>query len=118
MVQIDPEKIVTADVERETRLGRLLEKNIDLLRRNVKNGLARGNGASLIVRFTGILETNDIKLTLRTNEKYSLLITQTNSTVSMFILASNLFALFSFSFFRNVLRCAKERDRENEDEHV
>ncbi|XP_076280865.1 beta-hexosaminidase 1 [Lasioglossum baleicum] len=84
MVQLDPKLISIADLESGTRVKRLLEKNVLLLRKNA--GKSRGKsvdagGYSLLLRFNGLNETEDIKLTLNTDESYTLAVSEVDKTV-------------------------------------
>ncbi|KOC64317.1 Chitooligosaccharidolytic beta-N-acetylglucosaminidase, partial [Habropoda laboriosa] len=87
MVQLDPEKIaLSTDVKTETtQLGYLLEKNILLLKNNIlKNygGKSRKNGGvGMLIRITGLNETDNIKLTLDTDESYILTVTQVETSL-------------------------------------
>ena len=81
VVQLNPDQITAENIERETRVGRLLEMNMVELRKNAKksgNGLppTESGGTGMLVRFTGLLDLNDVKLTLHTDESYTLTITQ------------------------------------------
>lgn len=86
VVQLDPDQISAENIERETRVGRLLEMNMVELRKNAKksgNGLppAEAGGTGMLVRFTGLLDLGDVKLTLHTDESYTLTIMQPNEGV-------------------------------------
>lgn len=89
MVHLDPEKISLSDARSGTRVGYLLETNIDLLRQKAKNltgKLTESGGAGMLVRLMGIVENDPVKLTLSTDESYSLNVIQANDTVSLFII--------------------------------
>lgn len=89
MVHLDPEKISLVDTPVETQVEHLLERNVDLLRENAKNlngKLIESGGAGMVVRLTGLVKTDRVKLTLHTDESYSLTVTQVNETVSRLIL--------------------------------
>ncbi|XP_053973490.1 chitooligosaccharidolytic beta-N-acetylglucosaminidase isoform X1 [Hylaeus volcanicus] len=85
MVQLDPEKISIADLESLKEIGDLLGKNLALLKHNAqKSGrklVAESGGLGMLVRFTGILETSNVKLTLNTDESYTLTITEVEKTM-------------------------------------
>ncbi|XP_003249914.1 chitooligosaccharidolytic beta-N-acetylglucosaminidase [Apis mellifera] len=78
MVQLDPDKILLVDLQNGTQIKYLLEKNIFLLKNNVKNSgkLAKNGGMSMLIRCTGYEEINNIKLTLDTDESYTLTVIQ------------------------------------------
>ncbi|XP_029052916.1 chitooligosaccharidolytic beta-N-acetylglucosaminidase isoform X1 [Osmia bicornis bicornis] len=86
MVHLDPEKIELIDTPSGTQVEHLLERNMDLLRENAKNLNGKliesgDGGAGMVVRFTGLVKTDRIKLTLHTDESYSLTVTQVNETL-------------------------------------
>lgn len=88
MVQLDPDKILLVDLQNGTQIKYLLEKNIFLLKSNVKNSgkLAKNGGMSMLIRCTGYEEINNIKLTLDTDESYTLTVIQIDEMVSILIL--------------------------------
>ncbi|XP_076173464.1 beta-hexosaminidase 1 isoform X2 [Ptiloglossa arizonensis] len=84
MVQLDPDKISIADIENGKQIEHLLERNMLLLRNNVKKSggkLIETGGVGLLVRFQGIIETSNIKLTLHTDESYTLTVTQVDKAM-------------------------------------
>lgn len=98
MVQVDPEKISLVNIQTGTQIEHLLEKNIAFLRYNVMNfdgKLANSGGLEMRIQCIGYDDTNNIKLTLDTDESYSLTVTQLDKSVSLLILLY--FSLFSFS---------------------
>lgn len=91
MVHLDPDKISLADnIQSGTKLAYLLQKNILLLQNNAKHSvgkLVESGGAEMLVRCMGIRETDNIKLTLNTDESYKLIVTQVDETVSMLVIS-------------------------------
>lgn len=87
MVQLDPDKILLVDLQNGTQIRYLLEKNIFLLKNNVKNSgkLAKNGGMSMFIRCMGYEEINNIKLTLDTDESYNLTVIQRDEMVSILI---------------------------------
>lgn len=87
MVQLDPDKIFLANLQNGTQIKYLLEKNIFLLKNNVKNSgkLAKNGGVSMLIRCMDYEEINNIKLTLNTDESYNLTIIQMDEMVSILI---------------------------------
>ncbi|XP_076646966.1 beta-hexosaminidase 1 [Halictus rubicundus] len=84
MVQLDPKLISIADLESGTQIWRLLNENVLLLRKNA--GKSRGTpvkvgGYSMFVRCNGLLETDNVKLTLSTDESYTLAVSEVDKTV-------------------------------------
>lgn len=80
MIKIDPNKILLTDLYNATQVTHLLERNLLLLRDKVKNKSVKAGGASIIVRCTDIQESNNIKLTLNTDESYTLTVTKLDET--------------------------------------
>ncbi|CAL7936188.1 unnamed protein product [Xylocopa violacea] len=84
MIQLDPDKILLASSHFGTRVEYLLERNVGLLINNVKSTggvLAKCGGVGMFIRYTGFNQTNNIKLTLDTDESYTLTVLQVNKTV-------------------------------------
>ncbi|XP_003707555.1 beta-hexosaminidase 1 [Megachile rotundata] len=83
MVHLDPEKISLSDAPSGTRVGYLLETNINLLRQKAKNvagRLTESGGTGMLVRLMGLVESDPVKLTLSTDESYTLNVIQANNT--------------------------------------
>ncbi|KZC13638.1 Chitooligosaccharidolytic beta-N-acetylglucosaminidase [Dufourea novaeangliae] len=84
MVQLDPDRISMADIDTDTKIRYLLEANVILLRNNAKKSvreLAESGGAGMFIRFAGFLENSNVKLTIDTDESYTLAVTQVDKAV-------------------------------------
>ncbi|CAK9803038.1 Chitooligosaccharidolytic beta-N-acetylglucosaminidase [Anthophora quadrimaculata] len=87
MVQLDPEKItLTTDTKSETtQLGYLLERNIVLLRNNIlkdcEGKFVKRGGMDMLIRIKGLNESENIKLSLDTDESYVLSVTQVETSM-------------------------------------
>ncbi|XP_076621956.1 beta-hexosaminidase 1 [Colletes latitarsis] len=84
MVQLDPDKISIADTDNGKEIGYLLARNMFLLRNGAKEfggKLAESGGVGMLVRFTETLESSNIKLSLDTDESYTLTVTQVDETM-------------------------------------
>ncbi|XP_032672325.1 chitooligosaccharidolytic beta-N-acetylglucosaminidase [Odontomachus brunneus] len=76
VVQLNPNDIVLGDISQQTVVGNLLQKNIDRLKNNIKNLSGpltlKDGGARLTIHFTKDLNVDNAKLTLETDESYTL----------------------------------------------
>ncbi|XP_066589090.1 chitooligosaccharidolytic beta-N-acetylglucosaminidase [Prorops nasuta] len=75
VVQLDPDNIDLEGLSTRTAAGGLLKKNVELLKKNVRRmggKLAKSGGTRLVVHVDHNLNVNDVKLTLDTNESYTL----------------------------------------------
>lgn len=99
VAHLDPEKINLHGINPRFTVGKLLTKNVDLLKSNTKkiggNSLGKG-GFALDIYVHGFHYRDDVKLTLQTKENYSLKISQTfKDTVNFFFII--------LTYFFNVL---------------
>lgn len=75
VVQLDPNDIVLTGISTQTVVGNLLQRNVDRLKENAKKlaGPATVNGGTrLVIRFNDKLNLDNAKLTLDTDESYTL----------------------------------------------
>ncbi|XP_017890303.1 chitooligosaccharidolytic beta-N-acetylglucosaminidase [Ceratina calcarata] len=81
MIKIDPKNILLIDSYNSgSQVSYLLERNLLLLRNKLKSKSAVVGGASMNIRCTGIQETKNIRLTLNTDESYTLTVTKLDET--------------------------------------
>lgn len=86
VVQLNPDDVVLSGISTETIVGQLLERNLDRLKENLKKlggpVTLNDGGTSLVVHFDKGLKVDDAKLTLNTDESYTLRIALVNGQVS------------------------------------
>ncbi|XP_078038276.1 beta-hexosaminidase 1 [Augochlora pura] len=85
MVQLNPNSISIADLNGGPQIQELLEKNVLLLKKNAAKSAYRKsvevNGYSMFLRFHELHEVDNIKLTLNTDESYTLTVSEVDKTV-------------------------------------
>lgn len=87
VVQLNPENIMLTGISQQTTVGNLLQRNVDRLKESSKNlGYpvtlkSGGVGLAIYVSPEG-LRVDDVKLTLETDETYTLRVSQVDGKVS------------------------------------
>lgn len=86
VVQLNPENIVLAGISTQTVVGNLLQRNVVHIKENAKKlggpvSLSAG-GTGLVIRFKEGLNLDNIKLTLKTDESYTLQMIMVDGQVS------------------------------------
>jgi len=86
VVQLNPENITLAGISTQTVVGNLLQRNIDRMKENAKKFSGpvslNAGGIGLVIRFKEELDLNNAKLTLETDESYTLQVTTVDGQVS------------------------------------
>jgi len=86
VVQFNPENITLAGISTQTVVGNLLQRNIDRMKENAKKLIGpvplNAGGTGLVIRFKEELDLNNAKLTLETDESYTLQVTTVDGQVS------------------------------------
>ncbi|RLU20777.1 hypothetical protein DMN91_007391 [Ooceraea biroi] len=95
VVQLNPDNIVLSGISTQTVVGNLLQKNLDRLKATAKKLGApvtlKDGGTKLVIRFDEKIKVDDAKLTLDTNENYTLQIALIDGQVEARITASTYF---------------------------
>ncbi|XP_031835278.2 beta-hexosaminidase 1 isoform X1 [Nomia melanderi] len=75
---------IVGNLKNGTQIRHLLEENVILLRKNAKKSVSKlleTGGSVMFLRFIGILETDNIKLTLHTDESYTLTVSKVDKSI-------------------------------------
>lgn len=87
VVQLNPGNIVLTGISQQTVVGNLLQKNVERLEENIKKLagplMLKGGGVGLKIHIASEdLKVDDAKLTLETDENYTLRIAQVDGQVN------------------------------------
>lgn len=86
VVQLNPENIVLAGISTQTVVGNLLQRNVVRMKENAKKLSGpvslRAGGTGLVIRFKEGLNLDNVKLTLETDESYTLQVAMVDGQVS------------------------------------
>ncbi|KAL6421845.1 hypothetical protein ACFW04_010982 [Cataglyphis niger] len=121
-VPLDPENIVLTGISTQTACGNLLQKNVEYLKEEKKRlgGSITPNtgGTKLVIRFNEGINLDDVKLTLDTDESYTLRVVMVDGHVEADITANTFFGarhavetlsqLIVFDDLRNQIQIANE----------
>ncbi|KAF7996750.1 hypothetical protein HCN44_002396 [Aphidius gifuensis] len=97
VAHIDPDKIILHGIDGGSSAGKLIEKNIDILKQHIKkigNNPIKIGGLGLTISIVGLIDPDNVKITLETKESYSLKITRENKKmISVAIEAESYFGI-------------------------
>ncbi|XP_011171734.2 chitooligosaccharidolytic beta-N-acetylglucosaminidase [Solenopsis invicta] len=95
VVQLNPDNIELAEISTQTLVGNLLQRNINRIKKNANKlggpvSLKTG-GTGLVIRFKEGFNLSNAKLTLETDESYTLQITAVDGQLEAYITAKTYF---------------------------
>ncbi|XP_077280344.1 beta-hexosaminidase 1 [Temnothorax americanus] len=122
VVQLNPESITLAGISTQTAVGNLLQTNVVRMKENAKklgdSLTLNAGGTGLVIRFKEGLNLDNAKLTLETDERYTLQVATVDGEVEAYITANTYFGarhaletlsqLIVFDDLRNQVRISNE----------
>ncbi|XP_011685543.1 PREDICTED: chitooligosaccharidolytic beta-N-acetylglucosaminidase [Wasmannia auropunctata] len=95
VVQLNPENIALVGISTQTAVGNLLQRNVvrmkDTARKLSGPVSLNAGGTGLVIRFAEGLDLSNVKLTLETNESYTLRVSMVDQQVEAYITAKTYF---------------------------